>query len=143
MTTSPPLTRYLGKAERTLQALLQTQLKAANFTFPEWTVLTFLSGGEPLDQERLVHALENGHVLDRPSAIGLIEAMAVSALIRDDQGGYRITEGALERYRPLRERVATITSELVEGIPDEDMDATRRTLDTVALRAAERLELSS
>lgn len=41
---SPPITRFIGEAERTLQALLQRQLEKAGMSFPEWVALTVLSG---------------------------------------------------------------------------------------------------
>lgn len=44
MTNSPHITRLIGEAERTLQALLQRQLEKAGMSFPEWVALTVLSG---------------------------------------------------------------------------------------------------
>ncbi|WP_454623399.1 hypothetical protein [Brucella anthropi] len=44
MTNSPHITRLIGEAERTLQALLQRQLEKAGMSFPEWFALTVLSG---------------------------------------------------------------------------------------------------
>jgi hypothetical protein len=44
MTGSPPVTRFIGEAERTLQALLQRQLQKADMSFPEWIALAILSG---------------------------------------------------------------------------------------------------
>ena len=45
MTGNSPITRFIGEAERTLQALLQRQLQKAGVSFPEWVALTILSAG--------------------------------------------------------------------------------------------------
>ncbi|KYB44935.1 hypothetical protein AB664_16475 [Brucella anthropi] len=62
MTNSPPITRFIGEAERTLQALLQRQLEKAGMSFPEWVALTILSGGQ-LTAEGLVQTIADARVV--------------------------------------------------------------------------------
>ena len=63
MSIKPPLTRDIGQAERTLQALLQHQLAPSNLTFPQWAVLTFLTGAGPLGQNTLIDLLNKGKIV--------------------------------------------------------------------------------
>jgi hypothetical protein len=65
MPTPPPLTKHVGQAERTLQALLQAQLVRFDLRFPEWTVLTFLSGSGPLDRAQLGKRIVGGRIAAR------------------------------------------------------------------------------
>jgi hypothetical protein len=105
MPQPPPLTRYLGKAERTLQSLLQIQLRKAELSFPEWTVLTFLSGSGALAEGQLAGALENGRIVDRDEVPALIRAMSERRLIGEADASYSITTAGLELYLPLRQAV--------------------------------------
>lgn len=139
MSISPPLTRYLGKAERTLQALLQTKLRQVNLSFPEWTILTFLNGAGPLRQDQLVEGLGSGRVVDLKEAHVLIGAMIDKGFIVRGDAGLSITTAGAELYLPLRNAVESITTELFDGIPADDLEATRRTLDAVTRRAAKLL----
>lgn len=136
MTTPPPLTKHLGKAERTLQALLSVQLKRADLTFPEWTVLTFLNGAGRLEKDDLLKALSNGKIVDYQDAGSLITSMVVKGLIEPQAGGMGITTLGKQLYVPVRSTVESITASLVHGISADDIEATQRTLEIVTQRAA-------
>uniref|UniRef100_UPI000B06E81F MarR family winged helix-turn-helix transcriptional regulator n=1 Tax=Nitratireductor soli TaxID=1670619 RepID=UPI000B06E81F len=133
MTNAEPLTRYLGKAERTLQALLQTRLRVVGITFSEWAVLTFLSGG-PLTHEQLATAIDKGRVTDGSPA-NLIESMIGKGLVESSGERFVATKKGSDIFEPVRASVMKITGELEHGISENDLAATRRTLQTVSERA--------
>lgn len=136
MTSSPPLTRYVGTAERTLQALLETELGRAGLSFPEWTVLTFLNSAGALAREQLAAALASGLIAGRKEADALIGAMIGKGLIAAGDGGLSIAVAGAEIYLPVRKAVESITTGLTEGIPEVDLATTRRTLEALTRRAA-------
>lgn len=137
MPTPLPLTKHVGQAERTLQALLQVQLARFDLGFPEWTVLTFLSGSGPLDRAQLVERIVGGRIAGSGEAPALVDAMATSGLIAPVEGGLAITAAGREVFLPLRAAVERITATLVEDVPEADLEATRRTLEAVTRRAAQ------
>ncbi|NJM81357.1 MAG: hypothetical protein HC844_01710 [Tabrizicola sp.] len=141
MTTAEPLTRYLGKAERTLQSLLQTQLRAAGMTFPEWAVLTFLSGG-PLTRQQLTDAVVKGHVAGARDPADLIKAMVDRGLAEASGERLAMTAKGKEIFDPLRDSVMKITAELEFAISEDDLAATKRTLQTISERAARMLAIA-
>lgn len=148
MSTEPPLTRDIGQAERTLQALLQHQLAPSNLTFPQWAVLTFLTGAGPLTQITLIDLLKKGKVVDSDEAKTLLNSMAASGLLcftenresADHEPRLSATEAGTSLYRPLREAVEQITLRLFADLPVGDLEATRRTLGAVTRRAERILE---
>ena len=135
MTRSEPLTRYVGQAERTLQALLQTQLQTADISFPEWAVLTFLNGTGTLTRAQLAEAINKGRVIESEATDDLVDAMSGRGLIEESQARLAMTETGREVYRRLRSKVMMITATLESEIPEEDLAATRRTLKIVSERA--------
>jgi hypothetical protein len=143
MPASPPLTKHVGQAERTLQALLQTHLSRSELSFPEWTVLTFLSGPDRLGRDQLVEALDRGQIVQPDEAHVLIDAMTDKGLIAPVEAAMSLTDAGVEVFLPLRNAVGTITATLVRDISPDDLEATRRTLDTVTRRAAELLSSSA
>lgn len=136
MTMSMPITRHLGTAERTLQALLQTQLRKVGLSFPEWVVLTILHSSGSLPLANVIDALERGQIGDRDGVDALVARMAERGLIAPAEFGMSITPLGAELYLPLRHDVDSLTAEIVAGIPADDLDATRRTLDEVTRRAS-------
>lgn len=148
MSIEPPLTRDIGQAERTLQALLQHQLAPSNLTFPQWAVLTFLTGAGPLGQNTLIDLLNKGKIVASNEAKSLLNSMAASGLIcfsENREGANRepllsATEAGASLYRPVRETVEQITLRLFAGLPVADLEATRRTLGAVTDRADRILE---
>lgn len=135
MTKPQPLTKTVGKAERTLQRLLATQLEQAGISFAEWTVLVFLSGPAALPRTDLVAALAHGQIADDQAAERLLSAMENKGLIVVADTAVALTDAGKTLFLPLREQVQALTSGLVEGIAIEDLEATNRTLTLVAARA--------
>ena len=71
--TATPLTPVIGRAERTLQALLKHQLDRAGLTFPQWTMLVFLDGVTALPNSELQLLPKVGHFLqeDAPEEVAV------------------------------------------------------------------------
>lgn len=141
MTNAEPLTRYLGKAERTLQALLQIQLRAAGITFAEWAVLTFLSGG-PLTRQQLIDAVGKGHVAGSQGPADLIKSMIDRGFAEVSGEQLAMTAKGKGIFDPVRGSVMKITTDLEFGISEDDLAATRRTLQTLSERATRMLAVA-
>jgi DNA-binding MarR family transcriptional regulator len=101
MQATPPLTRTIGKTERTLQAVLHRQLALAGLTFPEWTILTFLGRG-PLPRAEVVKLVEDGRIAASADAQATIEAMIAKRLISAEGGRLAVTEDGAALYAPVR-----------------------------------------
>lgn len=135
MSTIRPLTRDIGQAERTLQALLHRRLLQARVTFPEWVVLTLLSAGSRLPDSELVAKLREGKIADSTTARDLIASMIDAGSIASADGQLSLSETGMNLFRPLREAIEGITHDLFAAVPPADLEATRRTLIAVTNRA--------
>lgn len=143
MTTAPqPLTKIVGKTERTLQALLNTQLGKADLSFPEWTVLVFLSNGS-LARTAVLTNVEEAEIARGDNADALVATLEARGLVGISDEIVHLTDKGLSLFTPLRDAVKSITAGLVAGIPQADMEATNRTLAIVAARAEGMLESGS
>lgn len=139
MAQADPITRHLGKTERTLQTLLQRQLEQVRISFPEWVTLTYLSGPSPVPRRQLGTAMAGGKVVDPEHVDGLIASMVARRLVQETPDGLVVTDQGRAIFMPLRERVTEITASLESGIPEDDLAATRRTLTTLHARAEKAL----
>lgn len=152
VSSTPPLTRDIGEAERALRALLERQLAPARLSFPAWTVLVFLESAAPQTQAALVQRQLDGHVaptraaaqatIDHLFAAGLLTFADVSAASTPGGGPVAAELRPLVRtpagdavFRPVRDAVARVTRSLFGDLPVNDLEATRRTLGEVARRA--------
>lgn len=141
MTKSPPITRYIGEAERTLQALLQHQLQKAGLSFPKWVALTLLSGA-PLTREGLAHAIADARLVPPGSEMSVVDDLVAKEFVALGQN-LTITPKGLDLFQPLRDNVRGITSGLLADVSGDDLTATRRVLETVTSRAAELLRMEA
>ena len=137
MTNSPPITRFIGEAERTLQALLQRQLQKAGMSFPEWVALTILSGGQ-LPTEELAQAIAGARVVAPGSEMTLVNDLIGKELVARGRN-LSITQRGLDVFQPLRDSVRGVTSRLVADVSSDDLAVTRRVLETLTSRAVELL----
>ncbi len=135
MANVAPLTRYIGEAERTLQALLQRQLRRAGLSFSEWVAMTILSGAASLPASRLLEAVAGARVVAPGKESGLVDELVTRGLVRGEDE-LALTDKGLELFRPLRSNVGQITAGLLEDLPDSDVEATRRVLETITVRAS-------
>ncbi|MFB8342729.1 hypothetical protein ACWGNA_25760 [Brucella cytisi] len=137
MTNSPPITRFIGEAERTLQALLQRQLQKAGMSFPEWVALTILSGGQ-LTAEGLAQAITDARVVVPGREMTVVDDLIGKELVARGQN-LSMTQRGLDVFQPLRDSVRGVTSRLVADVPSDDLVVTRRVLETLTSRAVELL----
>lgn len=137
MTTSPPITRFIGEAERTLQALLQHQLQQVGMTFAQWVAMTVLSGG-PLTVTRFTELIAAARVVAAGEELRVADELMEKGLIA---GGaeFSMTERGLDVFLPLRGKVSDLTTSLVAEMPGDDLAATRRVLEVLTHRAAQLL----
>ncbi|WP_079210532.1 hypothetical protein [Brucella pituitosa] len=119
MTNSPPITRFIGEAERSLQALLQRQLQNPEMSFPEWVALTILSGGQ-LTAEGLAQAIAGTRVVVPGREMTLVNDLIGKELVACGET-LSITHGGPEVFHPLRDSVRRVTSRLVADVSGDDL----------------------
>lgn len=149
MTATPPLTRDIGQAERSLRALLDRRLGRAGLSFPQWTVLVFLDHAEALSADELAARMVAGRVASEPDARVTVERLRASGMLAPVQNDLadgageapRLTTTAAGRatYEPVHRDVTGIVEDLFANLPPDDLEATHRTLEEVARRANTRL----
>lgn len=132
----PPITRDIGEAERTLRAVLQTQLDAAGLSFPEWTTFVTLDVAGPLTPAEVIERQVVGQVAPADEAEAAIDRLVSAGLL---DGGPRLAPTAAgdALYQPIRQRVNGISRRIYGDLPAGDLDATQRTLAEIARRARE------
>lgn len=138
MMTSPPITRFIGEAERTLQTLLLRQLQQAGLTFAEWVALTILSGAGPFTVSNLTESIAAARVVASGGERNLVAELVQKGLVGGDDN-LNMTEHGLELFQPLRNTVREITARLIVDLPDDDLAAARRVLQTLTDRATQLL----
>jgi DNA-binding MarR family transcriptional regulator len=137
--TRPPLTQDLGRAERLLRAVLDRELRDSALAFPAWTVLATLGRGAQ-QEDAVVAALVGsrvGSTQDVRAALAQLRSDGQVVATASGTGPERLSlspEGE-RTFSAVRDRVGRRTAELLGDLPAADLDATRRTLTTVADRA--------
>lgn len=134
MSSSPALTRTIGKTERALQALLQSRLSVSGLSFPDWTVMVFLAGG-PLDKSMLAGRLSEGRIVQPVEVPALIDGLVEAGLLIQDGDAIALSAAGRTVFNEVHTRVGEATREVLDGISADDMDATTRTLAHLAGKA--------
>ena len=93
MKPTPPLTRFIGEAERTLQALLKHQLDRAGLRFEEWVTLTIVSGATAPDKATLLRQIAAAKVVAPGDEADLLHAMIQRGHIEGDSALALSAEG--------------------------------------------------
>lgn len=141
---TPPLTRSVGSAERSMRALLEQKLKSAHLSFAEWTALVFTSAA-PLKSGEVVQRQMAGHVVaDAVGGQASIDGLVRVGLIaqnKDDDLAHSEEGKAL--FARLSAEVEGIAGNLYGDLPIEDLNATHRTLIEIAGRAGKLLARTS
>ena len=137
MTGNSPITRFIGEAERTLQALLQRQLQKAGVSFPEWVALTILSAG-PLSADGFTQAIVAARVVPPGKEMSVVNDLVAKEVVAQGHN-FSMTQNGLDLFEPLRDSVRRMTSGLVTDVTNDDLAATRRVLETLTSRASELL----
>ncbi len=137
-TPTPSLSREIGTAERTLRALLDTQLAGPGLTFPEWTMLVTLAVEGPLAADDVVQRQLAGRtVADAGEARAAIDHLRATGLVSGDP--LAATAAGEAVFRPIQQSVAAITDDIYADLAPDDLDVTRRTLVEIARRAGAQL----
>ena len=127
----------IGKAERGLSALLEPLLDEAGLSFTEWTVLVVLDAAEAMTADELLERQDASGAASREAADRAVGQLRSTGLIApaDGRGRLSVTASGAAVFVPLRRAVDEIAGALLDGLPPADLDATHRTLVTVAERA--------
>lgn len=136
MSATQPITKLIGTAERTLQALLKSQLDRDGLSFEEWVVFNFVDGGKLVDSQQLLAALADGKVAEAADAQDLLDSMVEKGLLDASVGNVSLTARARQVFEPVQIKVRGLVSSITQDIPEEDMAATHRTLSVLTERAA-------
>jgi DNA-binding MarR family transcriptional regulator len=110
------------------------QLDLAKLSFAEWVALTILTAAATLSRPDLVTRIAAARVVPPGAEPELIAEMIGKNLVQSEER-IIITEQGRAVYAPLRRSVQDITGRLLSDIPDEDIAAARRVLETVTQRA--------
>jgi DNA-binding MarR family transcriptional regulator len=140
MLTPAALPPVIGQAERGLDALLEPLLAEAKLSFTEWTTLIFLDAAEPMTADEVVDRHVASGVASREAAGSAIDRLRSAGLIAppDGPGRLSLTENGQGVLGRVRRAVDEIAGALFAGLPPADLEATHRTLVTVAQRARAR-----
>jgi DNA-binding MarR family transcriptional regulator len=141
MSTSPPLTQFIGQTERTLSALMTRVLTRTGGTFPQWVALTFAAAGDDgIARPELVARLAAALQVDDTAADAVIAELADEGLLQTPSGPVvALTDAGRERHASTRAAIDQITGPLFADIPAADEATTRRVLTTITDRAATQL----
>jgi hypothetical protein len=127
--------RLIGETEKTLDALLQRFLDGTALTEPEWVTLRL---AEILDGSRDAAGLaaavtDRAHFLD---AAELVDQLTGRGLLEHGQ----LTPSGRELTAAVQTTIACQTAPIWDGLPDEDVAATTRTLNEINTRARRLLD---
>lgn len=132
---SRELTKAIGETERTMRALLEGVVATRSVTFPEWTTLVFTTS--PLAVDVIVQRQLHGYVVKtREEALEAISSLLGRAWIAPEANGEmkHTADGHVE-FGELAFRVAAITRNLFQHLPESDIATTVRTLSLISDRA--------
>lgn len=133
---TPPLTRSIGSAERSMRALLERELANEGLSFPQWTVLAFTSA-TPLSPQQIAQRQLAGHVVasESETQAAVTGLLARDVLSQSAEGALQHSERGHALFLGVSAAVERITSALYGDLPQADLEATHRTLLEVSARA--------
>lgn len=133
---TPPLTRSIGSAERSMRALLDRELAHEGLSFSQWTALVFTSA-TPLSTQQIAQRQLAGHVVANESEAqaAVTDLLARDALSENAEGVLQHSERGHALFLGVSAAVERITSALYGDLPQADLETTHRTLLEVSARA--------
>lgn len=149
MTRGPPLTHFIGQAERSLRALLDPLISDAGLSFSQWTVLVFLHGKPPLTRPELIDRQLVGRIASFDAAAAAVDDLLARNLVEvaapTTSGNPQLvlTQLGTQIFQSLFSRVSSLAGALTQGIPEVDVEATRRTLGQIVRNADAELARTS
>jgi DNA-binding MarR family transcriptional regulator len=130
MTTATTLFgQDLGVAHQAGSRVLLATLDREGVSFHEWVTMKFLNdAGVPIPRPRLAADIATRAAAE-PSAIGeVIDRLEAGGVIRAAAAGLELTEDGQKRFDALFATVQDVSGQLLDGLPAEDVEATRRVL---------------
>jgi DNA-binding MarR family transcriptional regulator len=133
MPPAPPLPQSIGRAERTLGALMDEILADTGVTFHQWVALSLVVGDDEdrIDRDELATRLASTVDIDQQTAEAALAGLADEGLLRAET----LSDAGRERYERIRAAIDETTAPLYADLPVGDLAATRRILTTIAERA--------
>ena len=133
----------LALAERTLTAQLRQHLAERDIEPETWYALRLIAAyGPGVAREAVSHELEGSRGLTADSTRELLARLEAEGLICGDAGLDLTPEGEA-LYRSLRKYIGGPTAELLSQFDVADVETTVRTLQAIAERAREELDVAS
>ena len=122
--------QLIGQTEKTLNALLETAL-AGRLSETQWVTLRLATqlADDVADAEDLARAVRDRARLT--DATSIVSSLTSAGLLH----GGRPTERGRAFVTEIGDRVAELAGPVFAGLPDDDVEATTRTLNRVLSRA--------
>lgn len=127
---SPLFGQTVGEAQRALRALVDDVFDAAGTTFESWLVLnTLATQGQSIPSETLRRDLAYALNVE-PDAVsillGQVESAGYVGISRGEPGGERVdlTPDGLAFHGSLRDRVASASANVLDGIDPGELETT-------------------
>jgi hypothetical protein len=138
---SPPLTRSVGSAERSMRALLERKLQGANLSFLEWTTLVFSSASHLSSEQVVQQQIGSRVAADAAEAHSAISALVAAGFMAIDSDNMLVKTGkGAGLFATLSHEIEEIALTLYGDLPIADLEATHRTLMEITKRASHRLD---
>lgn len=136
MTAPTFLPQTIGITENALRALLDHHLRGTGLTYATWVMLNgaAVSGGQ-IDRARLESAAADALKIDRPDVAAGLDRLRSAGFVEADETAVRLTDAGMDEHTRVRQSLAESTGFVLRDLPDDDVDATMRTLTKIAERA--------
>ncbi|RKN25549.1 haloalkane dehalogenase [Micromonospora musae] len=129
-------TQLIGRTEKALNAILDRQLAGTGITEPQWVTLTLtvVSGGLPT--AALVERIRDALKVDQATAREHVAALtAAGLLVTTPAGAVEASERGTAQWNEVRAATGLVSQRLWGDLPEDDLAAAGRVLNTVLSRA--------
>jgi DNA-binding MarR family transcriptional regulator len=129
----------LGRAEKTLNAILGQLLAGSGVTEPQWVALTLaVSSGGDINRDVYLGKVAGALRVSDTRASAQIAELAAARLLdlpASDGAPITVTESGQQLYRRVRAATGEVTQRMWGDLPAADLEAAGRVLRTVLSRA--------
>jgi hypothetical protein len=138
MTTTAPrfLPQTIGTTENALRALLDHHLTGTGLDYHSWVLLngTAVNGGE-IERARLETIAMEALKINKSAIAGNLQRLSDAGMLDTESGSVRMTETGNQEHSRLRDSMGEASVYILRDLPDDDVDATMRTLTKITERA--------
>jgi hypothetical protein len=136
MTAPTFLPQTIGITENALRALLDHHLSGTDLTYATWVLLNgaAVSGGQ-IERARLESTARDALKIGRSEVAGCLARLRTAGFLETDETSVRLTDAGMDEHTRVRRSMAESTGFVLRDLPDDDVDATMRTLTKIAERA--------